>query len=116
MGRLTYDGIVSADFDDRLLAHLQLVIGTKLRRGEAFHFSWRDDDSIGDGRTIVWVHPRASLAYKFFGSRPPEINPTWVDALMMTANSATGLRVIPEPSAHRHPGQLHAPVSHLTAQ
>jgi hypothetical protein len=97
MGRLTYDGIVSVDFDDRVLAHLQLVIGNKMRRGESFHFTWRDDVSTGDGRTIIWVHPKASLVYKFWGSKPPEINRAWVDALMTTANSAAGLHLVPEP-------------------
>lgn len=97
MGRFTYDGSVRADFDDRVLAHLQFVIGNKLRRGEAFHFSWRDDPSIGDGRTTVWVHSQASLVYKFHGSRQPQINRTWIDALMHAANSGTGLRVVPEP-------------------
>ncbi|KFF58097.1 ATP-dependent DNA ligase, partial [Cryobacterium sp. MLB-32] len=43
MGKLTYDSSLTADFDDRVLAHIQLVIGTKLRRGESFYFSWRDD-------------------------------------------------------------------------
>ena len=33
MGKLTYDHSLSVDFDDRTLAHLQIVIGMKLRRG-----------------------------------------------------------------------------------
>lgn len=99
MGRFTYEGAVRADFEDRLLAHLQIVIGSKLRRGEAFHFSWRDDPSIGDGRTTVWIHPQASLVYKFFGGRSPQLNRAWVDALAYTANSTSGLRVVPEPAA-----------------
>jgi len=43
MGKLTYDSTLTVDFDDRVLAHLQLVIGAKLRRAESFYFSWRDD-------------------------------------------------------------------------
>ena len=34
MGKLTYDSTMTVDFDDRVLAHLQLVIGAKLRRAE----------------------------------------------------------------------------------
>ena len=98
MGKLTYEGTVKVDFDDRTLAHLQVVIGTKLRRGEPFHFTWRDDASIGDGRTTVWVHPRCALVYKFYGSRRPQLNPAWVDALMYTANSPSGLYLVPEPA------------------
>ena len=97
MGKLIYEGVVKVDFDDRTLAHLQLVICTKLRRGEPFHFTWRDDASIGDGRTTIWVHPRCSLVYKFYGSRTPRLNPAWIDALAHTANSPNGLYLVPEP-------------------
>jgi hypothetical protein len=98
MGKLIYEGTIKVDFDDRTLAHLQLVIGTKLRRGEPFHFTWRDDASIGDGRTTIWVHPRCALVYKFYGSRKPQLNPAWIDALAYTANSSTGLYLVPEPA------------------
>ena len=90
MGKFIYDSMVKVDFEDRLLAHLQVVIGAKLRRGESFHFTWKDDASIGDGRTVVWVHPRVSLVYKFYGSRRPVINRAWIEALIYTANSPTG--------------------------
>lgn len=102
MGKFIYDGLVKADFDDRLLAHLQLVIGAKIRRGESFHFTWKDDESIGNGRTTVWVHPRVSVLYKFYGSKAPVINRAWVEALMSTANSPTGLYAVPEPPEHEH--------------
>ena len=98
MGKFIYDSMVKVDFEDRLLAHLQLVIGAKLRRGESFHFTWKDDTSIGDGRTVVWIHPRVSLVYKFYGSRRPTINRAWVEALIYTANSPTGLYAVPEPA------------------
>lgn len=98
MGKLTYEGTIKADFDDRTLAHLMLVIGTKLRRGEPLHFTWRDDASIGDGRTTIWIHPQCSLVYKFHGSRAPRLNPAWIDALAYTANSPTGLYIVPEPA------------------
>jgi hypothetical protein len=98
MGKLTYESTIKVDFDDRLLAHLQLVIGEKLRRGECFHFTWKDDVSIGSGRTAVWIHPNVSLTYKFYGSRRPAINRAWIQALMYTANSPTGLYLVPEPA------------------
>lgn len=98
MGRLTYDSTMIVDFDDRLLAHLQLVIGAKLRRGEAFYFSWNDDAAIGDGRSTLWMHPTTPLYFKFSGSRLPTINRQWVDELMLTANTPRGLQVIPEPT------------------
>lgn len=97
MGKFTYENTVKVDFDDRVLAHLQIVIMTKLKHREGFHFSWKDDASIGNGRTTVWIHPNPSLVFKFYGSRRPSINPAWVSALAFTANSPSGLYVVPEP-------------------
>lgn len=97
MGKLTYDSYLTVDFDDRLLAHIQIVIGSKLRRGESFYFSWRDDALTGGGRSTVWLHPGISLAYKYFGSKVPTLNRDWVEALSHSANSATGLQVVAEP-------------------
>ena len=100
MGKLTYDSTVVVDFDDRLLAHLQMVIATKLRRGESFAFSWRDDVAVGDGRTTIWLHPALPLVFKYFGGKQPAINRAWVEALLQTANSSAGLHVVPEPVDH----------------
>ncbi|SIS14328.1 ATP-dependent DNA ligase [Microbacterium sp. RURRCA19A] len=97
MGKFVYEGTTRTDFEDRLLAHLQVVIGNKLRRGEPFYFQWKDEVSTGGGRTSVWLHPRASIVFKFHGGRPPALNRAWLEALMTVANSPTGLYVIPEP-------------------
>lgn len=97
MGKFIYEGSVTVDLDDRVLTHVQIVIGQKLRRGESFHFTWREDPSLGDGRTSVWLHPAASLVYKYFGSRQPSVNRAWLEALTFTANSTTGLYIVPEP-------------------
>ncbi|MDY7541863.1 MULTISPECIES: ATP-dependent DNA ligase [unclassified Cryobacterium] len=97
MGKLTYNATVTADFDDRILAHIQVVIGAKLRRGECFYFTWRDDPSGGDGRSTIWLHPAIPLAFKYFGGRSPSLNRDWVEALMLTANSSGGLQLVPEP-------------------
>lgn len=116
MGKFIYDSSIKVDFDDRLLAHLQLVIGAKLRRGESFHFMWKDESTIGNGRTMVWVHPRVSLAYKFYGSRQPKVNRAWIEALMYTANAPTGLYAVAEPAEGSMPfGQTLDPkLSHET--
>jgi hypothetical protein len=97
MGKLHYDGSVEIDFEDRVLAHLQIVITAKLRRNESFLLSWRDDHSMGDGRSAIWLHPSQSLRYKYFGGRMPGINPAWINALTDLANSAGGLFVTTEP-------------------
>ncbi|QIG38761.1 ATP-dependent DNA ligase [Microbacterium sp. 4R-513] len=99
MGRFTYENSVRIEFEDRLLYHLQMVIGTKLRRSESFFFSWRDDPSLGDGRTSVWLHSNCAMAFKYYGSRQPQLNRQWLEALAYTANQQTGLYVVPEPTA-----------------
>jgi hypothetical protein len=106
VGKLTYENNVRVDFEDRALAHLQLVITIKLRRKESFHFTWKDDASVGNGRTSVWIHPEASLVFKYYGSRPPQLNQAWLEALAYTANSPAGLYLVPEPA---EPTQSHAP-------
>lgn len=97
MGKFIYDGQIRVDFEDRVLAHLQVVITTKLRRGESFTFMWKDDNSIGDGRTMVWLHQSCSLVYKFYGSRTPALNRAWLENLTRVANSPSGLYLVPEP-------------------
>ncbi|MBD8141130.1 ATP-dependent DNA ligase [Frigoribacterium sp. CFBP 13605] len=98
MGKLAYDRSLTIDFDDRTLAHLQIVIGMKMRRGESFYFSWKDDHQVGDGRTSIWLHPTIPLVYKYYGSRSPAINPAWIHALEVSANTNSGLHIVPEPS------------------
>jgi hypothetical protein len=97
VGKLTYDSTLTVDFEDRTLAHLQIVIGAKLRRGEALYFSWKDDNSLGDGRSAIWLHPAIPLYFKYLGGRFPTINRAWIDELMAAANSGTGLLITPEP-------------------
>lgn len=95
MGLLTYDGI-EVEFDDRLLAHLHVVIVQKLRRGESFCFTWRDDLAVGGGRSSLWLHPSIPLHFKFYGSRSPVLNRAWLATLTLSSNSSQGLIVTPE--------------------
>lgn len=97
MGTLTYDSKLTATFDDRILAHLQVVIWSKLRRGEQFSFTWTDPTRSG-GRTSIWLSPNVSLAFEFYGSKSPALNRTWIEVLSKSANSPSGLQVVPEPS------------------
>ncbi|WP_378143880.1 ATP-dependent DNA ligase [Cnuibacter sp. UC19_7] len=99
MGKFLCGPHVAVEFDDRVLAHLQIVISAKLRRRESMMFSWRDSADSGDGRTSVWVHPLADVAFKFYGHRKPAVNAEWVDALMLEANKPGGLQLIEEPGA-----------------
>ncbi|GAB3633318.1 hypothetical protein GCM10027421_26710 [Microbacterium shaanxiense] len=98
MGKFIYEGNVKTEIEDRALAHVQMVVMAKLRRGEPFSFSWREDASVGGGRTTVWVHGGSSLVFKFHGGRQPSINRAWVEALAYAANSPTGLYLVHEPA------------------
>lgn len=97
MGKFIFEGGPKVEIEDRALTHLQLVMTAKLRRGEPFSFTWKDDTSIGGGRTTVWVHAGSALVFKYFGSRAPSVNRAWVDALAFSASSPTGLYLTAEP-------------------
>ena len=97
MGKLTYDSHITAHFDDRVLAHLQLVVGAKLRRSESFYFSWTVDADLGGGRNSIWIHPSIPMSYTYTENLPAVYNRDWIEALSESANSIVGLQVVPEP-------------------
>jgi len=82
---------VTVEFDDRLLAHLKIVIVQKLRRGESFLFSWQNAAESGHGRSSAWLHPSIPLYFKFAGGHAAAINQRWLAQLDSSANSAHGL-------------------------
>ena len=94
MGFLIYNSGAPFPVDDRLLAHLQVVIVDKLRRQESFSFSWSDDGH----HSTVWVHPMVPLQFVFEGNRAPALNRVWLEQLSETANSVGGLQALPEPA------------------
>jgi|SRR5680860_1058443 len=100
MGSLTCNH-VTVDFDDRILAHLQIVIVRKLRRGESFMVSWKDTVQVGGGRTSIWIHPAIPLAFKFAGGHSPTVNVVWLAQLTLSADSSRGLVVTSEDSSQR---------------
>jgi len=98
MGRLHYASSLEAGFDDRVLTHLQIVIGLKLTRNESFYFSWKDSQGVGDGRTSIWIYPTIPLRFKYHGGRSPVINPTWIRQLLADSHTPAGLRISDEPT------------------
>lgn len=100
MGKLVYGGSgIEIDFDDRVLLHLQIAIAGKLRLDESFMLSWHDDMSTGGGRSTIWLNRAIPLCFKFFGSKVPTVNTAWVDELLSSANSGTGMILGSEPAA-----------------
>lgn len=106
MGTLTYDS-TNIEFDDRLLAHLQIVIVNKLRRGESFVMSWRDSVDVGDGRSAIWLDPSIPLYFKFDGSRVPSIDRDWLGRLGASADGTRGLIVVNEEGESQRAGMLY---------
>jgi hypothetical protein len=100
MGSLVYgNSSIEVAFDDRALMHLQIVITNKLRRGESFVLTWVNAPELGSGRSTIWLSPSSTLFYRYSGSRIPTINREWIEVLMLSANSASGLFFSPEPRA-----------------
>ena len=95
MGSIQYDGD-RLHFDDRLLAHLQIVIVQKLMNQQDFLMSWMNVVSIGDGRTAIWLQRGIPLRFDFNGSRVPSINTDWLRTLQQSANSSSGLVITDE--------------------
>ncbi len=99
MGTLIYGhGDLTIDFDDRTLAHLQVVIGTKLRRRESFLLSWNDDGQDGERRSSIWLDTSVPLYFRYLGTRMPDLNHDWIAQLMAGANSGPGLVLMSEPA------------------
>ena len=96
MGLLVYNSTTRFDIDDRTLAHLEAVIYAKLRRGEAFLFTWSRAAGEGTGRTTVWMNRASSLAFRRRGDTRIPLNHEWVERLMAAANSPAGLHELPE--------------------
>ena len=99
MGKLLYGSAgLEVELDDRAMAHLQAVVSSKLRRGEGFFINWRDDPSVGDGHSAMWVAPNVPIFFKYYGSKQIELNRQWLEIMTMGANSNGGLQLGDEPS------------------
>lgn len=81
--------------DDRALAHLQIVIIDKLRRGEYFAFSCGGGEGVAS--TTFWMSPHIPLRFEFSDAAGIDINRGWLHALERAAVTAQGLRVVDEP-------------------
>jgi len=97
MGTLYYgDSQTPIGIEDRALAHLKVVLTTKLRRNESFTLSWRHPDDEPRGRETLWLHPAIPLRFVFTEPERPELNPQWLEDLMRSANSTGGIELVPE--------------------
>jgi hypothetical protein len=75
------------------------VILGKLVLQESFAFTWNDSETQQNThiQRSIWIHPGLTLQFEFGSTGPQEINRAWLEALTTTANSAGGLKLVPEP-------------------
>ena len=116
MGTLVYgDSGSETTFDDRILAHLQLAIGAKLRRSEGFFFSWRDVPSVGTERHSIWMDAAIPLRFDYTTCVTQLINRDWLEQLALSANAPQGMQLGDEPlpgTVPTHTGSVKAASSH----
>jgi hypothetical protein len=90
MGRLYYGGTRQPILvEDRVLAHLQVVMISKLRRNEPF--------ALNFDTTSLWITPSVPLHFDYDGAREPRLNRMWIEQLALHAASASGLTLTDEP-------------------
>ena len=98
MGSLIYGpNALEVDFEDRILAHLQVVFGQKLRRGEEFFFNWHDTPAVGDGRSALWIGASIPLYFRYESKANVKLNREWLEQLSISAGANNGLYLIAEP-------------------
>jgi hypothetical protein len=94
MGTLYYGSSrTPVRIDDRTLAHLKVVIVSKLRRDEPFLLSWPEPQETGGGRTSLWMHGTLDLIYRFDGSGHPELDKDVIDRMSSEALTPQGVRI-----------------------
>ena len=99
MGRMFYGTSSEAiEIEDRLLAHVQTVTITKLRRGESFCMSWTSTN--GHGRETVWVQPSIPIRFVTDEDAAGDFDRDLLTRLMDAANSHRGLDL----SSEKPPG------------
>ena len=97
VGTIYYGGSATPiHIEDRALAHLKVVIATKLRRSESFTVTWRHPEDQPRGRSTIWLHPSIPLRFVFDAPEPTELSREWIEELASSANSSGGITLIAE--------------------
>lgn len=97
MGTIYYGGSdTPIHIEDRALAHLKVVIATKLRRNESFTLSWRHPEDQPRGRSTIWLHPAIPLRFVFDDPEPAQLSREWIEELATSANSSGGIMLVAE--------------------
>jgi len=94
VGTIYYGGSASPiHIEDRALAHLKVVITTKLRRGESLMVTWPHPEDQSQGVSAIWLNPAVPLRFEFGNPDQPELSREYLVALANSANAAGGIRL-----------------------
>jgi hypothetical protein len=96
MGSLYYGGSEPIHIEDRALAHLKVVVATKLRRNESFTLTWKHPEGDSEGRSTVWLHPSIPLRFVFDETETPVLSRRWIEDLAHSASSSGGITLVDE--------------------
>jgi hypothetical protein len=97
VGTIFYGGSATPiHIEDRALAHLKVVIATKLRRSESFTLSWQHPADQPSGRSTIWLHPSIPLRFVFEEPESPVLNRAWIEDLAHSANTSGGITLVAE--------------------
>ena len=77
------------EMPDRVLAHVKVVVATKLRRGESFMLTWTHATDLGP--TSIWLQPSIPLRFVFDSADLVSLDLDYLQALARAANSGRGL-------------------------
>lgn len=92
MGTLFYGSMCEPIvIPDTLLAHLQVVTTTKLRRGESFPLSWLHPAGQPGGRTTIWLQPSIPLRFELDTRDAVRIDTGMLQRFAQSASSTWGL-------------------------
>jgi len=87
MGNLEYNSSrPPIDVDDTTLAHLKIIIGTKLRRQESFMMTWLPEKTA-TGRLTIWMNPSIPLVFEFDDPKPAAIDAARIQRMMDLLNA-----------------------------
>jgi hypothetical protein len=94
MGRLVYGATQrTIVMDDRLLAHIEVVVLSRLRRNNAFALRWAEVDGERPGRRTIWIHQDTDLCFEYDTAEQDELDRDLLDQLAKAADSNTGMNL-----------------------
>jgi hypothetical protein len=97
---LEVDGWMRIELDDDLLAHVALVVFSKLRRNEPLLVSWTDP---AGSPAQAWLHPNSTIVARHTAGVDTSIDRRRAQRMMIAANSTKGLCLTSEADVRQVP-------------